>query len=242
MLAKVIIPTRKTISRVKHFTILLLISIYILHQLVLQEEDIVDDGNSQGEVEKMVNHNTYTEIRKHEYTEVVKGKDSSFPINHTAGTIKIDKKVLTQLQRRARTCSFYDPLINRSSPVLCGATNFVSIVRSRCKTRLGNQLSSYAAVLYFQKKYGMIPLMEPFQMKIIKSVFEPDALSVRGLNIDTCCKSRPWKMVMALKADKRTGVATGLSEKFAKNPDYYARNFLVLLGSHTMPVFLFQGI
>ena len=48
-------------------------------------------------------------------------------------------------------------------------------------------------------------------------------------------------MVMALKEDKRTGVATGLSEKFSKNPDYYARNFLVGLGSHTMPVFLFKG-
>ena len=112
--------------------------------------------------------------------------------------------------------------------------NFVSIVRSRC-----NQLSSYAAVLYFQKKYGKMPLMEPFQMNIIRSVFEPESLSVRALNFDTCCKSR--KMVMALKEDRRTGVATGLTEKFSKNPDYYSRNFLVGLGSHTMPVFLFQG-
>ena len=108
-------------------------------------------------------------------------------------------------------------------------------------TQLGNQLCSYAAVLYFQKKYGMIPLIDPFQMKIIKSVFEPENLSVKALNIGTCCKSRPWKMVMALKEDKRTGVATGLSEKFFRNPDYYSRNFLVGLGSHTIPVFLFKG-
>ena len=78
-------------------------------------------------------------------------------------------------------------------------------------------------------------------MKIIKSVFEPENLSVKGLNIDTCCKSRPWKMVMALKEDKCTGVSTVLSEKFSRNPDYYSTNFLVGFGSHTMPVFLFKG-
>ena len=181
-----------------------------------------------------------TEITQQVSLESSDFKEANSSMNDTTN-VSPKKEILSKLQRRARACSFYDPLINRSSPVLCGATNFVSIVRSRCKTRLGNQLSSYAAVLYFQKKYGMIPLMEPFQMNIIKSVFEPESLSVRALNLDTCCKSRPWKMVMALKEDRRTGVATGLSEKFSKNPDYYSRNFLVGLGSHTMPVFLFQG-
>jgi hypothetical protein len=48
-------------------------------------------------------------------------------------------------------------------------------------------------------------------------------------------------MIMALKEDKRTGIATGLSEKFEKNPEYYSRNFLIGLGHHTMPLFLFKG-
>ena len=71
--------------------------------------------------------------------------------------------------------------LHRTSPIMCGAKSFVSIVRSRywlenklsqnlthcqgncwnrvakrsnrCKTRLGNQLSSYAAVRYFQERY-----------------------------------------------------------------------------------------
>ena len=60
---------------------------------------------------------------------------------------------------------------------------------------------------------------------------------------------------MASQADKRSRVAVGLSEKFERNPDYYSRysssppgavsrhprNFMVGLGAHTMPVFLFKG-
>ena len=147
----------------------------------------------------------------------------------------------TKLQRRAKACTFYDPLINKSQPILCGAQNFVSIVRSRCRTRLGNQLSAYAAVRYFQTKYGMAPVLEPFQMKIITSVFSESELRVKSLNLGICCPGRKWKMIMALKEDKRTGIATGLSDKFEKNPEYYSRNFLIGLGHHTMPLFLFKG-
>ena len=136
-------------------------------------------------------------------------------------------KPLSQLQKRARACTFFDPLINKSSPILCGTQNFVSLVRSRCMTRLGNQLSAYAAVRYFQEKYQMIPVMEPFQMKIIKSVFRADALTVRSLSLDTCCKDR--KMVMALKADKRTGVATGLTEDFERNSENFQTYFKTLI-------------
>ena len=163
------------------------------------------------------------------------------PVSNKSVTAKKVAK-MTKLQLRAKACTFYDPLINKSNPVMCGAQNFVSIVRSRCRTRLGNQLSAYAAVRYFQHKYGMTPLLEPFQMKIIKSVFAEGPLTVRGLNLDICCPERKkWKMILALKEDKRTGIATGLSEKFQQNPDYYSRNFLIGLGHHTMPVFLFKG-
>ena len=63
-------------------------------------------------------------------------------------------------------------------------------MRSRCRTRLGNQLSAYAAVRYFNQRYGMTPLLDPFQMNIIKSVFSGEKLAVRGLNLDTCCKAK----------------------------------------------------
>ena len=118
----------------------------------------------------------------------------------------------------------------------------MSIVRSGCRTRLGKQLSASAAVRYFQHKFGMTPLLLPFQMKIIKSVFNEGPLSVRSLNLDFCCKDRKkWKTIMALKEDKRTEIATGLNPRFEKNPEYYSRNFLVELGHHTMPLFLFKG-
>ena len=134
-----------------------------------------------------------------------------------------------------------NPLIN-TNPVLCVTENSVSIVRSWCRTRLHNQLSAYAAVRYFQHKYGMTPLLEPFQMKIIKSVFNEKNLTVRSLNLDFCCNQRKkWKMIMALKEDKRTGISTGLTEKFETNPEYYSRNFVIGLGHHTMPLFLFKG-
>lgn len=170
--------------------------------------------------------------------EVVSSTRNEREVNLTRG--------LSRLQKITKLCSFYDPLVNQSIPLNCSSKSFVSIVRSRCKTRLGNQLSSYAAVLYFQKKYGMVPLMDNFQMRIIKSVFEEENLSVKSLGLDTCCKSRrlrkSWKKVKPLKEDKRTGVATGLNERFSTNPDFYLRNFMVDLGSHTMPVFLFKDI
>ena len=72
-------------------------------------------------------------------------------------------------ERRRRQCTFYDPLINKSNPVYCETQNFVSLVRSKCKTRLGNQLSSYAAIRYFQEQFGMNPILDPFQMNMIKS-------------------------------------------------------------------------
>ena len=81
MLAKVIIPTRKTVSRIKHITLLLLISIYILNQAVLQEEDTVDDSNNQGEVENRLDH-TYAVIRKNENIEAMEENNSNFSINY----------------------------------------------------------------------------------------------------------------------------------------------------------------
>ena len=40
-------------------------------------------------------------------------------------------------EERTSACTFYDPLINKSNPVFCATENFVSLVRSKCKTRLG---------------------------------------------------------------------------------------------------------
>ena len=82
-----------------------------------------------------------------------------------------------------------------------------------------------------------------FNKIVIYSVFERKHLKVKSLDLQTCCeyaRKRKWKMVMALSTDK-TGISTGLTPKFLKNPDYYSRNFLVGLGPHTTPLFLFKG-
>ena len=55
--------------------------------------------------------------------------------------VKINYKARRKMVRRRRQCTFYDPLINKSNPIFCASQNFVSLVRSKCKTRLGkNQI------------------------------------------------------------------------------------------------------
>ena len=51
--------------------------------------------------------------------------------------VKINYKARRDMVRRRRQCTFYDPLINKSNPIFCASQNFVSLVRSKCKTRLG---------------------------------------------------------------------------------------------------------
>jgi hypothetical protein len=105
-------------------------------------------------------------------------------------------------------------------------------------------LQSYAAALYFKKKYVMIPIMEPFQMNSLKSVFNEDHFTVHELKLATCCEryQKKWPKLRGLKEDRRTGVSLGLSPKFEKNIEKYSRNHIVGLGPHTMPVFLYKDI
>ena len=75
-------------------------------------------------------------------------------------------------------------------------------------------------------------------------VFERLPLRTRNIDLGICCpsaKKRKWKMMMAFQTDKDTGIATDFSSKFKQNPQYYARNFLVGLGPHSTPLFLFKG-
>ena len=82
----------------------------------------------------------------------------------TAAPVNTSKPILRYRDyKRDQLCTFPDPQRNTSRRVRCGSRDFVSFARSRCKTRLGNQMSSYAAVLFFQQRYGLVPVMEPFQ-------------------------------------------------------------------------------
>ena len=55
----------------------------------------------------------------------------------TQTKVKINYKARKKIVARRRQCTFYDPLINKSNPIFCATQNFVSLVRSKCKTRLG---------------------------------------------------------------------------------------------------------
>ena len=56
----------------------------------------------------------------------------------------------------------------------CGRGRFVSVVKSVCGTQLGNQLSSYAALLYFTLRHGYNAHLSPVQRQIMSEVFRSD--------------------------------------------------------------------
>ena len=79
----------------------------------------------------------------------------------------------------------------------------------------------------------MTPLMDPFQMKIIKSVFNASSLSVgarmmldmppfpfqvQALNMRTCCPDRKWKNIMALEVMREISVIMMTNFRRIKEP------------------------
>ena len=63
------------------------------------------------------------------------------------------------------------PALARDVEFSCGRGRFVSVVKAVCHTQLGNQLSAYAALLYFTARHGYHAVLDPFQLKIIGAVF-----------------------------------------------------------------------
>ena len=60
--------------------------------------------------------------------------------------LKVNHKARKKMFVRRRQCTFYDPLINKSNPIFCATQNFVSLVRSKCKTRLGKLKYRYILI------------------------------------------------------------------------------------------------
>ena len=123
--------------------------------------------------------------------------------------------------------------------------SFNFLVVSKCKTRIGNQLSSFAATLYFQQTYKVTAVMDSFQMSIIKSIFDTSDSTVTTLDISKCCLPTHWKRwnrVKPFEINPSTQVATRIKQNFVENIGLYQRNHLINLGAHTMPVFLYKNI
>ena len=143
-------------------------------------------------------------------------------------------------KRRSRHCRFPVPSLHKYVQFTCGHGDFVSVVKSVCKTQLGNQLSSYAALLYFTLKFGYHAFLDPVQTREIGMVFKKNKLSIGTFDFYKCgCVpgAQHWTRPLHLH---RTGVAVRLDKDW--NPREHAENHLVGLGPHSVPLFLFKEI
>ena len=59
-------------------------------------------------------------------------------------------------------------------------------MKSVCKTQLGNQLSSYAALLYFTSKFGYHAFLDPVQTRALGQVFKTEKLSIGAFDFYRC--------------------------------------------------------
>ena len=170
----------------KKYKIVLILFFMILIELFDKTSIIQTSNNLRDECMEM--QNTYDQNRT---------RTSDTPIT-TLPKVKINYRARKKIVARRRQCTFYDPLINKSNAIFCATQNFVSLVRSKCKTRLGepkisfyskimitfigNQLSSYAATRYFQAEFGMHPILDPFQTSVISSG-DSDTSHIMILNV-----------------------------------------------------------
>jgi len=136
-------------------------------------------------------------------------------------------------------CRFRVPSLNRNIQFTCGKGDFVSVVKSVCKTQLGNQLSSYAAMLYFQVKHGYHAFLDPDQTRAIGQVFKKNQLGIGTFDFYQCgCTPGAQDWIHLLDLHQTTGVATRLTD----DPQKYSKNHLLGLGPHSVPLFLIKEV
>ena len=140
---------------------------------------------------------------------------------------------------RSPHCRFRVPTLHKKVQFTCGRGDFVSVVKSVCKTQLGNQLSSYAALLYFTSRFGYHAFLDPVQTRALGQVFNTSKLSIGTFNFYSCgCVPGAQHWVRPLELHK-TGVAERISEDW--DPSLHVRSELIGLGPHSVPLFLIKG-
>ena len=82
---------------------------------------------------------------------------------------------------------------------------FISVLKSVCFTQLGNQLSAYATLFYFKKKFGFNAFITPYQARKISEVMELDNMEIKSLHfvLPSCqnkwcsggCQAPQWQSV-----------------------------------------------
>ena len=160
----------------------------------------------------------------------------------TANNISVAAKTIIKKRNhvRRRQCSFLVPSLRRRVEFSCGQGDFVSVVKSVCKTQLGNQLSSYAALLFFTVKYGYHAFLDPVQTRSIGLVFKIQKLSIGTFDFYSCgCVpgAQHWTRPLDLHS---SGVAVGMIRDW--DPGDYNRNHLIGLGAHSVPLFLIKQV
>ena len=160
------------------------------------------------------------------------GRNSS--IDHNKATRNNDLRL-----PRSPHCRFRVPTLHKKVQFTCGRGDFVSVVKSVCKTQLGNQLSSYAALLYITSRYGYHAFLDPVQTRALGQVFNTSKLSIGTFNFYSCgCVPGAQHWVRPLELH-RTGVAERLGE--AWDPGEHVKSELIGLGPHSVPLFLIKG-
>lgn len=140
---------------------------------------------------------------------------------------------------RSPHCRFRVPTLHKKVQFTCGRGDFVSVVKSVCKTQLGNQLSSYAALLYFTSRFGYHAFLDPVQTRALGQVFNTSKLSIGAFNFYSCgCVPGAQHWVRPLELH-----STGVAERITKDwdPGEHVRGELIGLGPHSVPLFLIRG-
>ena len=121
---------------------------------------------------------------------------------------------------------------------------FISVLKSVCFTQLGNQLTAYATLFYFKRKFGFNTFITPYQAKSINAVMELEQMDIKPLHFVTpscqnprCsegCQLPKWQSVYRHHHGENY-------QDLMKNSEKYMHNKLLDLGNHTIPIYLFRG-
>ena len=118
-------------------------------------------------------------------------------------------------------------------------------MKSVCFTQLGNQLSAYATLFYFKKKFGFNAFINKMQAMHLSVVMRLDEMDIKPLFFTppSCedprcsdgCKVPKWESVLQHHHGENY-------KNLMNSPQKYLYNKLLDLGSHTVPIYLFRGM
>eukprot|EP00092_Neocalanus_flemingeri_P031120 GFUD01033803.1.p1 GENE.GFUD01033803.1~~GFUD01033803.1.p1 ORF type:complete len:395 (+),score=73.09 GFUD01033803.1:156-1340(+) len=116
---------------------------------------------------------------------------------------------------------------------------FSSVVKTECNGEVGNQISSYASLLYFQKKHGMQAVMRDWQVSTLAKVFQREKLQIITTTMDI--PLQPGKKWEGIAMTTPMG-AIFPREDFLQNINQYKDNKFIDIGTYPNYLFLYKEI